>query len=253
MSIDGFTLAANKNFATLSDHPCYRIGIRALDAAYEAAIQCVPSDGYPVIFGRFLLMCHKHMLSAANLIAACLPEDSVGITRRAVEAAKVASAIRLNDANADAWLSYQERNDRWLKRQSKAKPKAFHVSYENLKGDKYTEALDNFIGMLSDAYVHFTPEYYSTLGWEVRVCDEDPGGQIFLNYFQQNIREIERHLLLLIAIHGTIMNAFDRCFDGYIYRQPIFKRAMDDMWSAAKPLNRDFNRRYGVQPMKGRD
>lgn len=246
MSIDEFTAAAKKNFETFAAHPFYAVGVRALDDAYSVAIRSAPQEGHPLIYGRLLLVCHKHMVSAANLIAACLPEDSVGISRRAVEAARLAVAIRLNDGNAEAWLSYQERNERWLKRQEGEKPKPFHIKYEDLKGDEVCEALNRYIGMLSDAYVHFTPEYYGVLGWEVKTYEEEPGGQIFLNYFQSDTREIERHFILLMAIHGNILQALNRCLDGYLYRNTESKNAVDHFWRTAKSLNDGYGRRYGV-------
>lgn len=246
MPIDDFTRAAWKNFATFSAHPMYARGVRALDAAYEAAITSLPSEGYPVIFGHLLLVCHKHMVAAANLIATCLPEDSAGITRRAVEAAKVATAIRLNEANTEAWLSFAARNDRWTRRQSNEKPGPFHVSFEDIKGDDDSEALSYYIGVLSDAYVHFTPEYYSTLSWEVTSYTDREGGQIFLNYFQADTQSIERHFILLMAVHGKILQAFDRCFKGQIYQTPLFKVALDHLWRTAKDLNDDYRLRYGV-------
>lgn len=246
MPIDGFTNAARNNFDTFSAQPMYAQGVRALDAAYEAAFRAMPSEGYPVIFGRLLLVSHKHMVSAGNLIATCLPEDSAGITRRAVEAAKVATAIRLNDDNTQAWLSFEERNERWIRRQSNEKPKPFHVRFDAMKGDEFSEALDNYIGILSDAYVHFTPEFYSTMCWQVTKYEDREGGQIFLNYFQMDTREIERHFILLMAVHGKILQAFDRCFDGHLYRQPQFKTTVDQFWKTAKALNDEYGRRYGV-------
>lgn len=246
MPIDQFTDAVRENFQTFSAHPFYTQGVRALDAAYEAAIWSLPGQGHPQIYGRLLLVCHKHMVSAANLIAACLPEDSAGITRRAVEAAKVATAIRLNDANTEVWLSFQERNDRWVRRQSDEKPKPFHVKFEDMKGDEFSEALDKYIGILSDAYVHFTPEFYSTLGWEVTVHEDREGGRIFLNYFQSNTREIERHFILLVAVHFKILQALDKCVQGHLYQQQTFRIAADDLWRTAKSLNDDYGCRYGV-------
>lgn len=253
MPIDQFTDAARRNFETFSVHPFYAQGVRALDAAYETAIRSLPPADHPVIYGRLLLVCHKHMVSAANLIASCLPEDSTGVTRRAAEAAKVATAIRLNDANTQAWLSFEERNERWIRRQSNEKPKPFHVQFEDLKGDECSEALDNYIGVLSDAYVHFTPEFYSTLCWEVTIDEHREGGQIFLNYFQANTREVERHLVLLMAVHGRILQAFDRCVQGHLYEQPAFKAAVDHLWRTAKSLNDDYERRYGVRVIRAEE
>jgi hypothetical protein len=75
------------------------------------------------------------MLSAAGLIAERHPEDSVGVTRRAVEVAEAALAFKLNDANASQWAAYEERHARWLKRQAAEKPRPFHVQYRDIVGD----------------------------------------------------------------------------------------------------------------------
>ena len=76
-----------------------------VDAAYRSAVDTVPRMGVPLIFARILLVCHKSLLSAATLIAQGQPEDSTGITRRALEAARVALAIKINDANALQWTA----------------------------------------------------------------------------------------------------------------------------------------------------
>src|SRR5258708_37875170 len=86
----------------------FRRLIPSADAAYRAAINALPRDGTPM-YGRILLIGHKSLLSAAVLIAELQPEDSVGITRRALEAARLAVAIKLNNQNAHQWTGYQER------------------------------------------------------------------------------------------------------------------------------------------------
>jgi hypothetical protein len=134
--------------------------VGALDEAYRS-VRANPVG--EVFFNRLLLLCHKSMLSAAALIAQAQPEDSVGITRRAVEAAKVVRAIKLNDANAQRWLAYQQRHDRWLMRQAGQKPPSFQVQFRDTAADAVMEDLTHWIGILSDAYVHFTPEFYDSL------------------------------------------------------------------------------------------
>ena len=192
--------------------PLFRDLMGALDSAYRAVFGCLPQEGVPIIFGRILLVCHKSMLSAATLIGQGQPEDSTAITRRALEAAKVALAIKINDANALQWTAYQERHDRWLKRQQNGKPGPFRVHFRDIRGDALIERIENHLGILSDASVHFTPEFYSSLDWEVNQTGE--GGEIRLNYFQRSRREIELQFMTLSAAHLTILEAFDRCCDG---------------------------------------
>lgn len=253
MPIDDFIAALRRNFDTFSAHPLYTQGVQALDTAYQTAIRSMAPAGYPAIYGRLLLVCHKHMVSAANLIASCLPEDSAAITRRAAEAAKVATAIYLNDANTQAWLSFDQRNERWVRRQANERPRSFQVRYEHLRGDQDSEALDNYIGVLSDAYVHFTPEFYSTLCWQVTRNEHGEGGRIYLNYFQSSTREIERHFILLMAVHGKILQAFDRCVQGNLSQQADFMGEANHLWRTARILNNDYSQRYGVAVLRAEE
>ena len=73
---------------------CKSLPRRRVPGHHQAASE------WSVDIWAFFLICHKSMLSAAALIAQAQPEDSVYITRRAVEAGRVALAIKLNDENA---------------------------------------------------------------------------------------------------------------------------------------------------------
>src|SRR5579871_6425467 len=104
--MDQFIQGQRANLDQVRPSPLFRDLIRVLDDTYHAAVACLPREGVPTIFGRILLICHKSMLSAATLVAQGQPEDSTGITRRALEAAKVALAIKINDSNALQWTAY---------------------------------------------------------------------------------------------------------------------------------------------------
>jgi len=245
LTMDAYFQAIRENLDGGLRSPSVKELVASLDAAYQAIMKPPPKGR--LIFGRFFLICHKSMLSAAALIAQAQPEDSVGITRRAVEAGRVALAIKLNDENALQWISYQERHDRWLKRQQGEKPKSFRVEFVDVRGDALIEELDRWLGVLSDAYVHFTPEFYDSLDWDERI-GEDGSGEVFLNYFHRDPREIERHFNALAAVHGSILKAFDRCFDGGITGDRDKLAAVDRFWSTAKRFNDDYQRRYGIAP-----
>ena len=165
-----FIAGQRENLETVRGAPHFRELIGAVDAAYKGAIGAVPRAGVPIIFARILLVCHKSRLSAATLIAQGQPEDSTGITRRALEAARVALAVKINDANALLWTAYQERHDRWLKRLQNEKPRSFIVRFADVQGDALIERIDTHLGILSDASVHFTPEFYSNLDWRSHGC-----------------------------------------------------------------------------------
>ena len=241
--MDGFIDAQRKNLDLGKQSVYFKDLIGATDAAYRLAIEYVPPEGYTVAFGRFLLICHKSLLSAATLIAQAQPEDSAGITRRAIEAAKLALAIKLNDENGRRWLSYQD--DRWVKRDLNEKPASFRLQLEGVRGDPLIDTLDKFLGILSDAHVHFTPEFYSSLDWEVR-RNPDDSGEIHLNYFQRSPREVERHFILLAAVHGKILDAFDRCFDGRFRADEKVRAAVGEAWQIGKKLVDEYAARYGV-------
>jgi hypothetical protein len=218
--------------------------IGALEEAYRAALEAFPSSGTSTIFGRFLLICDKSMRTAAMLVAGCQPEDSVGVTRRALECAKTALAIKLNDTNVANWLSQEERLARWAARKEGKKPKSFRVDLESVKGDPLIDQLGDMIGVLSDASVHFTPEFYSNLAWEVRIREDSPTGHIFLNYFHTSDREIERAFLSLYAAHGLILNAFDRCTDGKLSENARFKERVSVFWQVSKQFSDAYRERY---------
>jgi hypothetical protein len=167
--MDEFVRCQRETLDQIRLWPHFRDLIGATDAVYRwPTSAAAPLTNAPVIFARILLICHKSLLSAATLIAQGQPEDSTGITRRALEAARVALAIKISDSNALQWTAHQERHDRWLKRQQNEKPKSFIVRFADIRGDALMEKIDTHLGILSDASVHFTPEFYSNLDWEVR-------------------------------------------------------------------------------------
>src|ERR1017187_3676804 len=95
--MDRFIAGQRRNLDQLRQTQLFQDLIDSLDRAYRSVIEMVPELGPPIIYGRFALVWHKSMLSAATLIGQGQPEDAGGVTRRAVEAARVALAIKLND------------------------------------------------------------------------------------------------------------------------------------------------------------
>lgn len=223
--------------------PPFTVLIASLDEAYRAIIASPPKG--QLVFARFMLICHKSMLGAATLIAQRQPEDAAGISRRAAECARVALAVKLNPSNADKWVSFQSRHDRWIKRREGGKPTYFPVRLVDLSGEPLSAELDKWIGVLSDALVHFTPEFYDSLDWEERIGSGD-GGEIRLNYFHNKDREIERSVVGLAALHGTILKVFDRCFDHGISKNPESLAVVERFWANAKRFSDEYQRRYGV-------
>ena len=190
------------NLDQVRSWPLFHNLIGALDSAYRAAVGCFPMEGIPIIFGQILLVCQKSMLSAATLTAQGQPEDSTAITRRSLEGARVALAIKNGDTNAAQWIAYQERHDRWSRRKQDERPKPLVVRFTDIRGDALIEGIDKHLGILSDASVHFTPEFYSSLDWEANRTP-DGHGEIKLNHFQGSRRAIEREFL------GTLGRSLD--------------------------------------------
>jgi len=161
--MEEFIEAHRRNLQVNVRRPYFEQMIGALSAAYVAAIEALSSIDAAQIFGRFLLIFDKSMRTAAVLIASCQPEDSVGITRRALECAKTALGVKLENANVANWLSAEDRLARWAARRKGERPKSFRVNLKMVKGDPLIEQLDGFIGVFSDVSVHFTPEFYRSL------------------------------------------------------------------------------------------
>ena len=104
--------------------------------------------------------------------------------------------------------------------------------------------LDETIGVLSDSYVHFTPEFYSNLSWTASV---EPGGgaKIFLNFFHPEDQPLERQYFLFGYIHAMILRTFDRCVDGRFMADATFASLYDGLMSNLhRLLHEDYLRKY---------
>ena len=239
--MDEFIECQRATLDQIRQWPHFRDLIGAADAVYRWPMSAAPQTNAPAIFARILLICHKSLLSAATLIARGQPEDSTGITRRALEAAQVALAIKINDANAQEWTAYQERHDRWLKRQQNERPRPFRVRFADVRGDALMERIGTHLGILSDASVHFTPEFYSSLDWEVRRTS-DGNGEIFLNYFRKSRREIEFQFIQLSTAHLTILEALDRCYDGRFRQDADCRARLAELFDRGRSFNEAYHR-----------
>lgn len=147
--------------------------------------------------------------------------------------------------NALQWTAYQERHDRWLKRQQNEKPRPFVVRFADVQGDALMERIDTHLGILSDASVHFTPEFYSNLDWEVRQTPEG-NGEVYLNYFHRSQREIERQFITLSAAHLTILEALDRCCDGRFRQNDACRERLGRFVHLGRAFNEAYQRQYGA-------
>ena len=188
---------------TLKFEP-FAVLIPLVDQLYQQSIVLMPSDSSPV-YGRLLLVCHKEFLAAASLVGQCQPDDADPITRRAIEAIRLAAAIKAEPKNAEIWLAYEKRMERWERRQSGEKPRSLHIKLE-VSHPIVNELMETW-GILSDAGVHFTPEYFHTLDWRNRE------GAKFLNYFMSDQRAIETAIVILTGTHTKILLILNECVD----------------------------------------
>ena len=150
--------------------------VEAIDAAY--AIPRPHNHLFTRGQARIFITCHQAMYSAASCLARGVPLDAAAASRRALEAARTALVIKLNDKNAERWRAYRERLSRWKARHANERPPKLRIDYAVLSGHVLAEKLACFIGILSDAAVHFTPEFLSRLDFQER----KHGTQLFSQY-----------------------------------------------------------------------
>lgn len=214
---DYFEVQKNNLNKALQFEP-FAVPLSGVDELYETALQAIPPEGPPV-FGGFVLFCHKSFLAAASLVGQAQPDDAAPITRRAIEAVRLAAAIKENPANLQEWIAFEERMKRWQARQEGKKPGSLFVRID-VKHPVILELMETW-GILSDASVHFTPEYFASLGW----IKGDT-----LRYFTDDQRILEREIALLAATHGKILHVLDWCLDGAFGRNPQWMRLMSELY-----------------------
>jgi len=151
-----------------------------------------------------------------------------------LKAARRALAIKLDAENRDRWIAYESRMERWKTRVEGEKPPKLKLSYELLNDDPMAKELGRLIGVLSDAAVHFTPEFFSHLD----VTEQNAGAELFSQYLETDDGEIARHLWMFAAVHLQILRTLDRCADGGFSSASLFVSAMQDIEISALKLKR---------------
>ena len=193
---------------------------------YQLSITGVPKDKSQV-FGQFLLICHKSFLAAATLIGQAQPDDAGPITRRAIEAVRLAAAINSDPAVAEEWVAYEKRMARWEARREGETPKPLHVHIP--AAHPLVKQLMDSWGIISDANAHFTPEFFHSLQWEKR------DDHIFLNYFSGEQCTIETAVTHLLGMHMIMLQIFDECFDGALSADAEWRPLRDEIFAVSKP------------------
>ena len=180
---------------------------RLVDDLYNLAVDLVPKDSAPH-FGQLLLLSHKSFLSAITLIGQAQPEDAAAVTRRAIEIARVALAVKQDPQNADKWMAHEKRMGRWQAREKGEKPRHLTVPLDLPNDHPILKELERHLGILSDAYIHFTPEFFGSQDWK------RSQGRIDLRYFTSDPKTIRRDLVELTGVHVSALRIFDECLGG---------------------------------------
>lgn len=187
---------------------------------------------------QLFIVCHGALLSAAATIGRALPGDTIALTRRAIEAASLAAAIKADPANYERWIDEATRLTRWEERNKGRRPK--EQAGRDVVYPPSADKLRTHLGILSDAGVHLTPEFISTQRYRIEPIEGTPGGYLRIIYFETEQRELERALMILASIHVEILEAFDGVFDGVFHRDAEWMRQREEIVRFGKPLAERF-------------
>ncbi len=215
MSLDEYVATQQRNLEAITTSPHYSRLIETVDHMYRTTLDLGAAHSPRECFGKMLLMCHKSLLSAATLIARGQPEDAVPISRRAIEIGQLAVAVHLDSQNYVKWLDWTRRTARHAARMKGERPKnePGHKWGKEVLEHPLLAELRTFLGIASDYYAHFTPEFEGNLAWSEEVKpDEDLTTQ--LEYFDTTMRTINCAFLSLATIHLRLLDVFNACFGG---------------------------------------
>jgi hypothetical protein len=183
---------------------------------------------------QLFIVCHAGLLSAAATIGRALPGDTIALTRRAIEAASLAAAIKADPSNYERWLDEAKRLARWEERNRGRQPK--EQAGRGVVYPPRVNTLRAHLGTLSDVGVHLTPEFISTQRYRIEPIEGTPGGYLRIIYFETEQRELERALMLLATIHLEILEIFDGVFDGVFHRDAEWMGQREEIGRFGKPL-----------------
>jgi hypothetical protein len=222
---DGYLEAQTHNLAELRRLPEFAFVERVM-ALHDRSFALRARDP-DVRFLQLFIVCHGALLSSAATVGRALPGDTIALTRRAIEAASLAAAIKADPANYDRWLDEAKRLARWEERNQGRKPKA--QAGRDVVYPPSVNGLRAHLGTLSDAGVHLTPEFVSTQRYRIEPIEGTSGGYLRIIYFETEQRELERALMLLGSIHLEILGAFDGVFDGVLHRDAEWVRQREEI------------------------
>ena len=120
-------LEMQSNNLSESRHLPHFTMVESISALYDLTIRIASRAG-ETNSRELLIVCHRALLSAAATIGRALPSDSLGVTRRAVEAARLAVALKHDPKNFERWLSEEQRMARWNARTEGVKPDTLNTT-----------------------------------------------------------------------------------------------------------------------------
>jgi hypothetical protein len=221
MGFADFILAQAANAEALAEKPHFAALVPLVDRMYRCIVE-IAGPKYSPTLVKLLVLCHRELLVAASQIQRGLPYDAAANTRRAIEIAKVALAAKRDLANAEKWLMEAKRQARWDARQQGIKaPRLPGVQFVGLENEPLLAELQDFFGIASDLYVHFTPEFFGQ-GFFTHTPGEGNAVQIDPHYFADE-RTVLQHAVMLCSLHVSIMRVFDACFDGAVLQDAGWK------------------------------
>jgi hypothetical protein len=171
---------------------------------------------------RLMMICRREFLTAQSQVIRGLPLDAHANTRRAVEAAKVALAVKRNRANAEEWLKTDVRQRRWDARQQGQKPEHLpSARFPELDQEPLLAYLQQYYGMASDMYIHFTPEY---LGRQTFTQTPQSDGIVFVELaYIADEREMLFTAISQCSAHAHILLVFNEVFENVMTNDPGWK------------------------------
>jgi hypothetical protein len=244
MSLEDFMSAPHKNVETLCQAPHFASLIPLVNRMYDCAGALASKRHSPTLV-KLMMVCHREFLVAASQIQRGLPFDSHANTRRAVEAAKVALALKRNRNNGEEWLKTEIRQRRWDARQQGQKPERLPpVQFRELDKEPLIVSLQQYFGIASDTYLHFTPEFFGRQSFSLTPID-DTNVFLGLNYFASE-RDILLHAVMLCGLHLRILLVFDAVFDnviiedaGWIVLRATFEQLATELMRDLPTANRE--------------
>ena len=214
MSFSQFKAEQNEVDKYFAQSPVFDSLIPLVIRMYSC-VRDLAQPSFSPTMGRLLMLCHREFLVAATLIQRGLPYDAAANTRRAIEIAKVALLLKRDPKNGERWIQAEQRQARWDARQAGERPKPFQAAqFPGIKDDPLYKSLQDYFGMYSDAFVHFTPEFMGIQHFH-EAPDTDNITLISLRCFAPE-PTILQHGVTLCGLHGRILALFDACFDNVV-------------------------------------